>query len=110
MNAILWPFFNFVAKNRWAQIVLGLGIFWLIFMVYLAMRDSGVRRIERERIKAAQAEVRARVNQRSTEIITEERQHADEAIRARDTSPLYPTPDVMPDDLRRVTFGDKRGS
>lgn len=61
---------------------------------------------ELERIAAAQAQTKAAVIERSVEIINEERTHADEAIRARDSDVLYPTPDSMPDDLRRVIFRD----
>lgn len=65
---------------------------------------------ERERIAKAQAQVRVAVNERSTEIINEERTHADEAIRARDTGPVYPDADSVPDEIQRVTFRDLRGS
>ena len=64
---------------------------------------------ERERIAAAQAEARAAVNQRSTQIIEEERTHADAALTARD-GPFYPRADGVPDDLGRVVFRDKGGS
>ena len=72
------------------------------------LKEAG-RQAERAAIAKKQAEVRVAVNERSTEIIQEERTHADEAIRARDSDVLYPTPDSMSDDLRRVTFGNKRG-
>lgn len=90
-----------------AGIVLGLV---LLGKAYGASKKNEGRKEAKSEIAIKQAEVRVRVQERSTEIINEERHNADEAIRARDTSPLYPTPDVMPDDLRRVTFGDKRGS
>lgn len=109
VNGLLFPIFDFVAKNRWAQIVLGLGIFWLIFMAYLAMRDNGVRRVEREKLRVRQAEIKAAVNERSTQIIEEERTHADEALAARD-GPFYPNSDSVPDELGRVVFRDQGGS
>jgi len=64
---------------------------------------------ERERIAAAQAKVKAAVIERSGEIINEERSHADEALAARDSSPLYPTSDSVPDEIRPVTFRNLRG-
>lgn len=63
---------------------------------------------ERERIAAAQAQVSVAVNQRSTEIINEERTHADAAVKASD-GPLYPTADVVPEPIGRVAFRNKRG-
>lgn len=85
MNAILWPVFSYIAKNRWAQIVLGLGVFWLLFMAYLAMRDSGVRRVERERQKVESMKEQARVNDtvRAIEKETSDASHrADDAVAA----------------------------
>ena len=84
MNAILWPVFNYIAKNRWAQIVLGLGIFWLIVMAYLAVRDSGIRRVERERQKAENEKERARIVETVTQIGQETEDAKDRAIAAAD--------------------------
>lgn len=61
---------------------------------------------ERERIATAQAKVKVAVNERSTQIINEERTHADEAIRARDSSPDYPSSDLVPDPIAGVIFRD----
>jgi hypothetical protein len=61
---------------------------------------------ERERIAAAQAQVRVAVQERSTTIINEERTHADEAIRARDTSPDYPSSDLVPNPIAGIIFRD----
>lgn len=94
------PIARFIA---WAVLFL---VGWEVVKRHL--KEAG-RQAERQAIERKQAEVRVRVNERSTEIINEERTHADEAIRARDSDVLYPTPDSMSDDLRRVTFGNKRG-
>ena len=59
---------------------------------------------ERERIATAQAKVKVAVNERSTQIINEERTHADEAIRARDSSPDYPSSDLVPDPIAGAIF------
>lgn len=61
---------------------------------------------ERERIAAAQAQTKAAVNERTTEIISEERTHADEAVTARDNSPSFPASDVVPDKVGRIIFRD----
>lgn len=84
MNAILWPVFNYIAKNRWAQIVLGLGVFWVIVMIYLAMRDSGIRRVERERQKVENEKERARIVETVTQIGQETEDAKDRAIAAAD--------------------------
>jgi len=64
------------------------------------------KKAERSAIAQKQAEVRVRVNERSTEIINEERQHADAALQARDHSPDYPSSDSVRDDIARVIFRD----
>ena len=61
---------------------------------------------ERERIATAQAKVKVAVNERSTQIINEEREHADQAIRVRDSSPDYPSSDLVPDPIAGVIFRD----
>ena len=61
---------------------------------------------ERERIAATQAKVKVAVNERSTQIINEEREHADQAIRVRDSSPDYPSSDLVPDPIAGVIFRD----
>lgn len=59
---------------------------------------------ERERIAAAQAEVKAAVIERSTQIISEERSHADDALQARDTTDSFPSSDGVRDDIAGVLF------
>jgi hypothetical protein len=102
LNAVLWPAFRFVEKNRWAQIVLGLGIGWLIIMIYLWVRDSGIRKLEREKIKADQARVREAVNERKDEIISQERTSADTALEARNREYPPTSFDELPNDEKRV--------
>jgi len=69
------------------------------------LKEAG-REAEREAIAKKQAEVRVAVQERSTIIINEEREHADQAIEARDHSPSYPSADVVPDPIARVIFRD----
>jgi hypothetical protein len=79
----------------------------LIFLKFVDMRAEGRgRKDEREKIARKQAEVKAAVTERSTEIISEERTHADEAIEARDNSPSFPASDVVPDKVGRIIFRD----
>ena len=63
---------------------------------------------ERERIAAAQAKVREAVNERKSEIIAQERNHADAALDARTSGEHYPTFDSLPDELKRIANGDTR--
>lgn len=88
----------------WAFLLL---IGWKLLREHL--KQAG-REAERAAIAKKQAEVRVRVIERSTEIIQEERQHADAALEARDNGPLYPSAAVVPDDIARVGFRRERGS
>ena len=100
----LHKLFDYIAANRWAQIVCLCIAVILTAGLYLVARDNGVRKRERERIAARQAEVRVAVNERVDEIITEERNDADEALAARDSSHHYPTADSLPDELQSIGF------
>lgn len=101
---------KFLADNPIARFIVWaflLIIGWNILKGHL--KQAG-REAERSAIAKKQAEVRVAVNERSTEIINEERDHADAAIAARDASPLYPSASVMPDELKRVAIRDSGGS
>jgi hypothetical protein len=67
----LFKVFDYIAANRWAQIVLLVLAVVLSFGIYLAARDNGVRKRAREEIAARQAEVRVAVNERVTQIATQ---------------------------------------
>lgn len=85
------------------------GAFVMLFLTgkfIIARHDAKVREDVLDEVKAKQAEVKIAVQERSTQIITEERSHADEAIRARDTSPDFPSSDIVPDPIARVIFRD----
>ena len=84
INTLLFPLFDFVAKNRWAQIVLGLGIFWVIFMIYLSMRDSGVRKVAREQQRVENEKERARIIETVDQLEQETEDAKDRAIAAPD--------------------------
>ena len=65
---------------------------------------------ERERIQAAQAEARKAVNERSTQIIKEERSHADDALAARDADYPAASFDELPEPEKRILDRRFRGS
>jgi len=85
------------------------GAFVMLFLTgkfIIARHDAKVREDVLDGVKVKQAEVRVAVNERSTTIINEERTHADQAIRARDTSPDFPSSDLVPDPIAGVIFRD----
>lgn len=67
---------------------------------------SEAKKSERAAIAKKQAEVQLRMQERSTEIINEERHNADTALQARDRSPDFPSSDLVPDPVARVIFRD----
>lgn len=100
----LHKLFDYIAANRWAQIALLVLAIICTAGLYLAARDNGVRKRERERIAARQAEVRVAVNERVDEIATEERTNADHALEARDVGEHYPSADLVPESLQGLGF------
>jgi hypothetical protein len=106
MNAV-WKFFTDNPLARfiaWALVAL---IGWEA--VKRSLKDAG-RKAERQAAAVKQAQAREAVVTRSAEIITEERSHADQALEARDSSPVYPTNDVVPDPVAAVLFRGEDGS
>ena len=103
----VWGWF---IKTPVAQVIVA-ALLWLLAweQVKRELEKSGEKK-ERQRNEVKQAQVRLRVNERSTEIINEEREHADQALEARDNGPLYPSAAVMPDELKRVAIRDQGGS
>lgn len=73
------------------------------------LKEAG-RKAEREASAVKQAQAREAVTTRSAEIITEERTHADDAIKARDSSPVYPDANSVPHPIASVLFRDEGGS
>lgn len=86
-------------------------VLWaLAAIIFLKFVDINAERRGREKqrdeTKVKQAQTKAAVTERATEIISEERTHADEAIAARDNSPSFPASDVVPDKVGRIIFRD----
>ena len=101
----LYPVFDFVAKNRWAQwIIIGLLIIGTLGL-YLAWRDNGVRKREREKQEMDRLRERAAMVERKTEVIEKERVNAQEAIIARDNSGGYPDYDSLPESHKAIAEG-----
>lgn len=88
-------------------------VLWAIgAILFLKFVDMNAERRGREKQKQAeqvkQAQIKAAVTERTSEIVAEERTHADEAITARDSSPVYPDADSVPDEIGRVLFRGER--
>lgn len=97
------------SNNPIARMVTYVFLFLLGWEVVKRHLKEAGREAERAAIAKKQAQVRVAVNERSTEIIEEARTHADEAIAARDSSPVYPNADSLPDEIGRVAIRDFRG-
>jgi hypothetical protein len=78
------------------------GIFLLTFVVVDMMAERRGREKQKAKTKLQQAETRADMVERTSEIITEERKHADAALEARDSGERYDTYDQLPDDLKAI--------
>src|SRR5690349_17895407 len=108
----LWPIFDYVKANRWAQITLLVIAAVFTLGIYLAFRDNGVRQRERAREEVERARERAKMIERKSQIITEERTDADAALAARDHGEHYPDYASLPDDHRAIAegrLGNRRG-
>jgi hypothetical protein len=104
MNAV-WKFFtdNPLARfAAWAVVAL---IGWEAVKRHL--KDAG-RKAERQAAEVKQAQIKEAVTAHTGEIITEERTHADAAIEARDTTPVYPDADSVPHEIGGVLFRGER--
>ena len=101
--ATAWRWF---LNNPIAQIITAFVLALLGWSVVKRNIQETGRIQERERVATAQAKVKVAVNERSTQIINEEREHADQAIRVRDSSPDYPSSHLVPDPIAGVIFRD----
>lgn len=77
--AALFKFFDFVANNKWMQIILVAITTILTLGLYLAWRDNGVRQRERQKQQVEQAREQARLAERRVEL---EEVRSDEILEA----------------------------
>lgn len=95
----LFPVFDFIAKNRWAQWIL-IGIATIATLgFYLAWRDGGVRKRERQRAEAETITVVNGIKEKSIH-------DADEAVAAGAAVPQYDRADDIPVDVAGRIFRD----
>lgn len=97
IGAAIWDFCKKVPGWIWlvlAALVIG--------KAYLEAEKAAAIGRDREKTARKQAEVKAAVQERTAEIIHEERDIADAALEARDTGPLYSTFDELPESHKRI--------
>jgi uncharacterized protein HemX len=105
----LFPVFDFVAKNKWAQyLLLALAIIATLGG-YLLLRDEGVKRRERERWLRKQAQEAAKVSETRRGIEETRTNDIIQADRAADALPRFDSVDQLREqrpDLYAELFGD----
>jgi flagellar biosynthesis/type III secretory pathway M-ring protein FliF/YscJ len=87
--------FDFVAKNRWVQWVLTALLVVFTLGLYLAWRDDGVRKRERQRQEVETAKERERVLATAREEVENVEDAKDAALAAPDTLPEFGSADEL---------------
>lgn len=99
MGALLFPAFNYVHNNRWAQIVLGVVFIYAGIKARDAWRDRHTRqRVERrieKQSRRVQQTVRKELDEKSTQV-----------ARARESAPVVSHADELPEHLRKLGIRD----
>lgn len=101
----LWPLFDWIKANKWAQIALIALATVLTLGIYLALRDNGVRQQERMRQEVERMRERAAMADRKNKVVEEERTRANEAVAARDGSVGYPDYASLPESHKSIAEG-----
>lgn len=103
----IWKYFTDNPLARWIAGALVALLGWEAVKRHL--KEAG-RKAEREASAVKQAQAKEAVATRSAEIITEERENSDAALKARDSGDSHPTSDVVPDPIADILFrNDKAG-
>ena len=68
MNAFMFPVFDFVAKNRWLQIVLLVITGLIVIRIWMWVHDGNVRKLERKRQEVESMKEQLRVKETRLEI------------------------------------------
>lgn len=113
----LYPVFDFVAKNRWLQLILIALLVVVTLGFYLAWRDNGVRKRERARQEIETAKERERVLATAQEEVDNVQDAKDAALAAPDSLPEFSSADQLREQapaiakvILRDHSGDERGS
>lgn len=105
INGALFPVFDFFEKNKWAQWLVGAALVAWIVKMWGDSREARGRKLEKILHQQRQAEERARMVERTSEIVKEERSNADEALAARDSGNAPATFDELSDAHKRLAEG-----
>lgn len=113
----LYPVFDFVAKNRWLQLILIALLVVVTLGFYLAWRDNGVRKRVKLEQEAETAKERERVIATAQEEVDNAQDAKDAALAAPDSLPEFVSADELRDKapaiakvILRDRSGDQRGS
>lgn len=99
IQAAFFSAFDYVSKNRWAQIVLGVVVIYAL----LKMRDALRDRHTTARVKVRMEKKARKVQTRIEDSLDEKSAQTDIA---RDTAPAVSHADELPDDLRKLIIRD----
>lgn len=94
-EAGLFKLFDFVAKHKWVQWVLTALLIIVTLGLYLAWRDDGVRKRERQRQEVETAKERERVLATAREEVENVEEAKDAALAAPDTLPEFSSADEL---------------
>mgnify|MGYP003657325102 CR=1 FL=1 len=100
IQALLFPVFDYVKDNTWAQVVVGLGVGYIVLKARDKLRDrQTTKRVERrieKKSRKVQTQIRKSNNEKSTQV-------AD----ARASAPSGTVAaDELPDDIRSILIRD----
>jgi hypothetical protein len=96
----LFPVFDFVAKNKWAQIVFGLGFGYVILKARDKIRDRRTEARVKRRVEKKSRKVQARIERELDE-------KSSQVERARESAPVgIDHSERVPDELAGIIFGD----
>ena len=108
MTSFLFPVCSWFERNKWAQWVLLIVTGLFVVKLWGDAKKAEGRKLERAINKAREAETRAAMIERKTEIVTEERTLADDALEARDSAEPVASFDELPDANKKLAAGQYR--
>jgi len=103
--AAIWKYLTDNPLARWIAGALVALLGWEAVKRHL--KEAG-RKAEREASAVKQAQAREAVATRSAEIITEERENSDAALKARDSGGGHTSSELVPDPVASVLFRDDK--
>lgn len=112
MNAVLWPVFDFVAKNRWLQIVLLVVTGLIVIRIWMWVHDANVRKLDRQRQEVESMKEQLRVKETRLEIEEGRTRDIEQARDAGRTLPRFDSVDQLREqrpDLYAELFGSGPG-